>query len=241
MLFVDLLGVRALNRSPEVEQHLVALEKAVTRNYRDFLRPDSPWPAAFFSDTLVLASPVIDGEEESAIGGLVVQAAWLQLNLISEGFFVRGGLSIGQFHIREGLIFGPALVEAAGLESTVAVHPRIVLSRDAERSQYEALRFYADPSQSPQNALLLRDPDGQVFINYLALLFEELEDPRPSLLLHRDTVVDCLHGYRHDKRRWEKYRWVAEYHNAVVAGAVPGDDRLLVPTDEMTWHFESFV
>lgn len=161
VLFVDLLGVRALNRSPQVEHHLVALEKAVTRSYRDFLKSDSPWPAAFFSDTLVLASPVLPaGEDESAIGGLVVQAAWLQLNLIAEGFFVRGGLSVGKFHIREGLVFGPALVEAADLESTVAVHPRVVLSGEAACSQHEDLRFYADPAQSPQNALLMRDADG---------------------------------------------------------------------------------
>lgn len=91
--------------------------------YRDFLTEDSPWPAALFSDTLVLAAPVLrKDDEEAAIGGLVVQAAWLQLNLIAEGFFARGGLSFGRFHIRDGLVFGPALVEAYDLESKTAIH-----------------------------------------------------------------------------------------------------------------------
>jgi hypothetical protein len=46
---------------------------------------------------------------------------------VREDFFVRGGLTVDLFHIREGLIFGPALVEAYELESRHAVHPRVVL------------------------------------------------------------------------------------------------------------------
>lgn len=82
---------------------------------------------------------------------------------------------------------------------------------------------------------------GHAFINYLGLLFDEPDDPSPALELHRDTVVARLHEHRADTRRWEKYRWVAEYHNAVVVRRLPGEDRLLVPTDEMTWRFESFA
>jgi hypothetical protein len=54
VLFIDLLGVRAMNRGPRrrVQQHLVELDRAVTGMYRDYLKPESPWPAAFFSDTL---------------------------------------------------------------------------------------------------------------------------------------------------------------------------------------------
>jgi hypothetical protein len=57
VLFVDLLGVSAMNRGPkqEVRANLIALERAVSAMYRDYLEPDSPWPAALFSDTLVLA------------------------------------------------------------------------------------------------------------------------------------------------------------------------------------------
>lgn len=242
VLFIDILGVREMNRSRRVGQHLKALERAVTGMYRDFLEPDSPWPAAFFSDTLVLASPVLrPDDEESSIGGLVIQAAWLQLNLIAEGFFVRGGLGFGQFHIRDGLIFGPALVEAYDLESVVAVHPRVVLGRHAERSQREDLRHYGRPEDSPQHTLLCRDADGWTFINYLGLLFDEPEDPRPSLELHRDQITTRLDLYRSEKRRWEKYRWVAEYHNATVGGHLPGEARLLVDVDKMMWQFQPFA
>src|SRR5262245_65815795 len=119
-----------MNQDRNVRKHLIALDRAVTRRYRDYLQSDSPWPASFFSDTLVLAAPVLpSSEEEVAIGGLVLQAAYLQLNLIDEGFFLRGGLSLGSFHIRDGLIFGPALVDAARIEHDVAIHRMTCLSR----------------------------------------------------------------------------------------------------------------
>jgi hypothetical protein len=242
VLFVDLLGVSAMNRSRSVARHLVALERAVTGTYRDFLSQDSPWPAAFFSDTLVLAAPVEEhGGEEAAIGGLVLQAAWLQLELVNAGFFVRGGLSLGRMHLRDGLVFGPALVEAYELESRTAVHPRVILSVGVDASQRADLHFHANPSLSPQAALLLCDGDGHTFINYLGLLLESLDDPVPGLVEHRDVVISRLEQQRGDKRRWEKYRWVAEYHNAIIDRAMPEHPDLRIDTQVMTWKFNAFA
>jgi hypothetical protein len=243
VLFIDLLGVREMNRGRSAGRHLAAIERAVVRGaYRDFLTPDSLWLSAFFSDTLVLASPASRaGDEESAIDDLVTQAAWLQLNLIAEGFFVRGALTLGKFHLREGLIFGPALIEAHDLERDVAIHPRIILGADAERSQREDLQAYDSPDDSPQNVLLLRDDEGSAFINYLGPLFEEPTDPTPALAMHRDVVTARLHEHRGQRSFWEKYRWVAEYHNAVIATRLPRETQLLIDTANMTSQFQTFV
>lgn len=209
--------------------------------YRDYLTPRSPWPAALFSDTLVLAAPVLPpGDEESAIGGLVIQTAWLQLNFVQAGFFVRGGLSLGRFHIRDGLIFGPALVEAYELESKVADHPRVLLGSAAARSQLDATAAYAEPRSSPQCLLLRRDADGHTFIDYLSLLLDEPVDPRPDIAMHRDRIVAQLGAHARNKRVWEKYRWVAEYHNDFIRRRLQ-DKQLQVPSDAMTWQFSDFV
>jgi hypothetical protein len=112
VLFVDLLGVREMNASRRVATHLVTLDRAVSRMHRDFFGEASPYRAAFFSDTLVLAAP-ISGETDDAtvVAGLVRQAAWLQNDLVAEGFFARGGLSLGRLHISDRVVFGPALVD----------------------------------------------------------------------------------------------------------------------------------
>lgn len=243
VLFIDLLGVRAMNQSPEVDQHLRDLDRAVSAMYRDFLAANSPWPASFFSDTLVLTAPIVpSGDEESAIGSLLVQAAWLQINLIEAGFFARGGLSIGRMHLRDGLVFGPALVDAYHLESNQADHPRIVLGEEVVRSQSRDLDFYASPADSPQNALLLRDADGHVFVNYLGLVLDDpTESAHDALEIHRDAVMHQLSSHRVDRRVWEKYRWVAEYHNWTCAQRIPEPGDLLIPSAATTWSFSSFA
>ncbi len=232
VLFVDLLGVRAMNRGSvsQVRRHLIELDRAVTGQYRNYFRPESEWRAAFFSDTLVLAAPIAEpGGEDIAIRGLVRQAAWLQLALSWSDFFVRGGLSLGFFHIRDGLIFGPALAEAYELESRHAIYPRVILGGDAEAAM------------TRPNSHLLCDGDGLTFINYLDPLFDDLEDPVPTIRLHRDRVVERLGRHRDDKRVWEKYRWAAEYHNAFVERASLASEDVLVPTEAMTWRFEPFA
>jgi hypothetical protein len=244
VLFVDILGVRAMNSGPDAGEHLVALDRAVSKTYRDFLDPRSGWRAAFFSDTLVLARPVESADdEEFVVGGLIVQAALLQFDLALQGFFVRGGLSVGHFHIRSGLIFGPALVAAFDIEKSVAIHPRIVLDEGTDDVKR---RFAASPATDGQRlAPLMRDGDGRAFVDYLGLQFDD-PDANELLAMHRDVVVGKLQQHRGDKQVWEKFRWVAEYHNAVLAQAPTSftdtvdTDSLRIDVGEYTWRFERF-
>ena len=232
VLFIDLIGVREMNMSPYAAGNLIALHNAVSIMHRDFFGEASHYRSAFFSDTLVLAAPVDrDTDDTTEVGDLMWQALWLQTNLLAEGFFVRGGLSLGSLHVSDHVLFGPALVEAYDLESRAAVHPRIVLSRAAAETQRGAAG----------GSMLLRDDDGQTFIDYLGAVVEEPDDPTAMLRFHRDTVVDRLHHSRASKRRWAKYRWLAEYHNAVVRRRIPRAGELLVATPAMTWQFTSFA
>lgn len=230
-LFVDLLGVREMTMSQRVAGHLVALHSVVRLMQRDFFGGSSRYRSAFFSDTLVLAAPIVrEAGDTTEIEGLVRHARWLQTNLLVEGFFVRGGLSLGSLHVSDHVLFGPALVEAYDLESRAAVHPRIVLSRAAAETQ----------RGTAGGSMLMCDDDGHTFVDYLGAAFQEPDDPFPVLQGHRDTIVDRLHGSRRHKRRWEKYRWLAEYHNAVVAKRLPRVRDLCVPESDMAWRFSSF-
>lgn len=143
--------------------------------------------------------------------------------------------------MHDGLIFGPALADAYELESRHAIHPRVVLSKEAAASQLDDLRYYTNPARAPQARVLLHDGDGLTFINYLGVLLDELDDPTPVVVGHRDLTILRLHRHRDDKRVWEKYRWVAEYHNAFVDRRLAGDPAARIPTDAMTWRFEPFA
>lgn len=214
VLFVDLLGVSAMaTEAAKASEHLVALDRALRGAVRDFIAEDSPWPTALLSDSMVIAAP--GGErfdDQWILNELLVQGAILQLQLCAQGFFVRGGLTIGDLHIHDRLVFGPALVRGYELERAVAKNPRIVLGEEASAILEADLADYAEPAQSTQGGLLLFDQDGVPFVDYLGMLTDEFE-PYTGLRIHREVVEAKLAAHLGDVRIWEKYRWVAEYHN----------------------------
>jgi hypothetical protein len=242
VLFADLLGVREVTLS-DPEAGLRALETATRRSFRDFLASDSAWPSTFFSDSLVVASPIEEGEDsESAIGGLIAQAAYLQLDLSLNDWFVRGGLTLGPIFLHDGLVYGPALIDAYDIESTQALHPRIVVGPEAIASQTAALSAYGDPVASPANQLLLRDDDGRVFINYLSVVFDDPDvDYATVLAEHRDKIATRLVRHRGSRAIWEKYRWVADYHNHACQLHASGDPSLRVDRELSAPNFHAFV
>jgi hypothetical protein len=235
VLFLDLLGVSEMSRDDNAERHLRKLGDAVGA-YRNFLAADSPYPAAFFSDSFVLASPALDGEasEAAAVAEVVGQAAWLQLDLLERGFFARGAITLGPIHLRQGLVFGPALVEAHDLERDAAVYPRIILAREAEKSQRSAV---AASEGSLGSLPLLYDNDSRAFVDYMRVLLEDPNSPVPVLEKYRQALSERLQEYREDRVVWEKYRWVGEYHNQRLA-AEPGRIAALgVTADLITRRF----
>lgn len=227
-----------MSRNSDADAQLRHLVDAVRGAYRNFLAKDSPWPAAFFSDTFVAASPV--GHEpradEVAVAELVEQAAWLQLDLLDRGFFVRGAVTLGPFYIQGGLVFGPALIEAYELERDAAVHPRIVLGPRAEEAQRQAASA-PESAAGLQSQPLLCDDDGRVFVDYLRVLLEDPQDPTPALKGYRDAVATRLQEHRRERHIWEKYRWVAEYHNQILAAQPPKIASLAVPIELITRRF----
>jgi hypothetical protein len=238
VLFVDVLGVSAMSRAAGAPAQLARLNEAVRGAYRNYLAEGSPWPAAYFSDTFVLASPVGIGEggDRAAVGELVDQAAWLQLDLLNRGFFVRGAITLGPFHIREGFVFGPALVEAHELEQRTALHPRIVLGGEAESSQRsESEARECDLVSRP----LLCDNDGRVFVDYMRVLLEDPKDPIPMLESYREAVMRLLRERRQDREVWEKYRWVGEYHNQRLSEQPAAIAALTVPDDLIARRFST--
>jgi hypothetical protein len=233
LLFLDMLGVSAMARSEQAAEHLAAVDRAVRNSFRDFLGPATELPSAVFSDSLVIAAPVPSKAlERSTIVGLINQAAFAQLGLIEQGLFSRGGVAVGDFHIHDGLIFGRALVDAYERESRDAIHPRVVLDRPVEDI---LLKDCAELGN-----LLMCDEDGWSFIDYLGPLFDTIHDARPRVQAHRDTLVARLAEHSRNRRRWEKYRWVAEYHNEVVNTRLTDSASLLVPQGALTWRFRAF-
>lgn len=170
-----------------------------------------------FTDNIALGFPFDDdGEMES--GMVFERVAEFQLEMVLSGFFIRGGISVGEAYIDELAVYGPALLEAYVGESELARDPRIVLTDSAKALVSRHLEYYGGGRHAPQNSDLKRDRDGQWFVDYLltTIINDSYETPlvhEEAIRAHRDIVTARLNEFRGSPRIWSKYEWVALYHN----------------------------
>lgn len=176
-----------------------------------------PWEIKIFTDNVVLGYPVFSIENDIEFSNIVSAVAGYQLSMALEGFFVRGGLAVGNLFMDEVTVYGPALLDAYQLESVSARDPRIVLSKTVYESVQNYANLYPEPEKSSHNRNVLIDPDGQAYINYLEGLILEEDNKEvvdwTSANTHKLNIESGLKKYYSDANVWAKYYWLANYHN----------------------------
>lgn len=231
VIYLDLLGFRAqmasVAQNPTEADHLLSqYHDVVGTLITNRIKPESPEILRYrlFTDNIVLAIPFGHSDGEWPIGLATMTAAEIQLRLSVHGWFVRGGIAVGDFYIDDELVFGPALVEAYDLESRLARDPRIILSQTVQKLVQHYSGYYSNPHHSPQNSDVLIDSDGQAFVNYLGAPLawtHKTSILTKPLKTHRQQVLTRLEQHRNDPAVWSKYRWTASYHNFFCANWLP--------------------
>ena len=226
VVFFDLLGVSAMAGGSGADAELVRFDRTIRDAFPYAIGAEAgradpgAYPAAVFSDSMVAAVPISsDLPPALAIFQLASDVAKLQTRLATADYFARGAITLDKFHCHDGLLFGPALVEAVALERDVAVDPRIVLSPAAATAVHRAAVAGSDEEAIYDGLPVLVDEDGAPFVDYLGGVIEadvgiELQ---AILTSHRDVVAAQLERQATDYKRWRKQRWVAEYHNATCS------------------------
>lgn len=170
--------------------------------------------SARFSDNTVVGAPLTDADDGGAFHQ-VFSAATYQCNLALRGRFLRGALATGPLYIADGYVTGQGLLDAVKLEENEAVVPRVIIQRELWHGFISESLPYADPYESPENRYVLLDADGELFVNYLAVLTEENYEGavEEGMDRHREVIAEKLKTYAHNERVRRKYAWVAQYHN----------------------------
>jgi class 3 adenylate cyclase len=155
-----------------------------------------------FTDNIVIGFPIPEGKTMSEVmKATVTKIAAYQCTLLEYGFFVRGGIAIGEHYMDRDIVFGPALIEAHDLESG-ATYPRIVFSAKAAE--------FVDP----EDPLIKFAADIQLhYINYLEMEKWFPHGPLPRLEKHGEYVKENLNVHRDNPKVRLKYEWVKNYHN----------------------------
>lgn len=110
-----------------------------------------------FSDNVVIS----EEPSERRLAMFLVRAGVMQLLAAYQGFLIRGGVTVGKVVHDSRLVFGPGLIKAYELESTVAVYPRVVVD-DAVASEFSKTPFG-----------LLVEEDGVKFVDPFTVPFLE--------------------------------------------------------------------
>ncbi|MDA2550220.1 hypothetical protein COL26_15375 [Bacillus thuringiensis] len=182
-----------------------------------------------FTDNVVIGWPIY-GDGEGELGTTFLNLAEYQFSLVFDGFFIRGGVSVGPHFMDEETVFGPELITAYNLESQVAVYPRIILSGKSIEKVHTYKSYYPSKYDNPFYFELLEDMDGEWFINYLYVLFDWYEEEArngdftpffPHLETHRNRIESALDTYVNNHKLLKKYAWIANYHNYFCDEFVP--------------------
>jgi len=227
VVYMDVLGYTEMAKRAERDgQQGVFLRElhGSLKEGQQWLRDDSEtWPLdkdryalKAFTDNIVIGWPVIRGNTESALGSLFSMLAFFQLQMANHGFFLRGAISLGDAYVDDVVVYGSAFFEAHDGEVCLARDPRIILCESASSEVRKHLSYHSPTDRAPQNTDLYGDSDGQWFLNYLetVLIAENEQGPfYDQLLLHKENVEKRLYEFRSQPRIWNKYVWVAIYHN----------------------------
>jgi len=228
VVFADILGftnemIKAYDEN-RADKLLTKLHSALNDSYKllkykvdkeDMWLFQKLWATKTFTDNIVIGLPISENVEDD-MEEVFFHVGLLQHSMTMAGFFIRGAIAIGDLYIDDDIVFGGGLIEAYRAENQLARDPRIILAPSAIDYNNLHISDYLEIEYSPQYRVLLRDVDGQIFLNYLENILPQGHESGPfheGLLEHKEIVEKKLENFSNDPIIWNKYAWVANYHN----------------------------
>lgn len=255
--FVDILGYKDIveeNKNSGTSNELLKKLHNTLQTSRKYVDPDQGDKKYMmddlsamraFTDNIVIGYPIRGrGDAESELVMIFNNLSYFQMIMTMNGFFVRGAIAVGELYMDDIAVFGVGFIEACEAEKSLARDPRIILTNSAKKAVEKHLKYYGAPSYSPQASYLLKDCDGQYFVNYLdtiinepwLVLKKELLLHKKELLLHKSAIETNLKKYLSKPYVWSKYMWTANYHNYFCKELLRLDNSYLINLAEIKVH-----
>ena len=162
--FIDVLGASEKIKQNSKESlntiHFVyeeSLRKAETIYSSEEVKRIKPI-VKIWSDNIVVAAPIIEGNYCNALFSVIVLSTVIQCEFLAHNYLVRGGISVGDFFSDDVMVWGNALLDAYKIENSVAIYPRIVI--------HPAVIEKATVGKNIIKRIQ-RDCDGMFFVDYL--------------------------------------------------------------------------
>jgi hypothetical protein len=220
IVFADILGLKSrikqvINDS-ELEQELIKLNNCIREARKNLDDPSkTKWTYRPFSDNIMIGYPRLNNRSDNfafEFPQACQNIARFQLEMLKDGYFLRGGIGIGNIHIGDDIILGDHLEELVSAEK-LANYPRIILLKSALMYFQEIQK---NGGNNELNQVIWDDRDAK-YINYLYPLgYRNDGDGATLMLLHKGHIESNLNKFRFDVANsniFEKYLWARAYHN----------------------------
>jgi hypothetical protein len=163
-----------------------------------------------FSDCIAISTIA----SEQGLMNLLVHVRAIVFRMLRLGFLSRGWIARGPLYHRDGKIFGPAMLEAYRLESTVAVFPRVILAPEIVEAGLRA----APPIDRLFERMIRRNDDGFYMVHSLWAI-RLAADSENGFVGEWLEIVDGIARFlEYEEKRLasephelEKVRWFREY------------------------------
>jgi len=213
--FVDILGfsnlIRQSHRGEVDVKEVHQLLKIVHRPNRKSGRTrtlDSGLRYQSISDAVAISAKAT----EDGLEHILLALQDLSFRLLRMGYFVRGGLVRGQLFHEENIVFGPALLDAYHLESTIAKFPRIMIPRKVMLEiqntsiSSQLQRFTVQGNDGPFAINVLAEMDGSTPEDYRSFLLPQMKQIADQIRIRLDEATD-------NPSHFEKVQWFASTWN----------------------------
>ena len=233
--FIDILGFRNFVKGLHRASDAVALRDVMRKIHAPTSGPTVSWEVDFraqsISDAIAISTTTLD----SGLYRIFEAIEKLALDLLREGYFIRGGLVRGDLYHDGSMVFGDALVRAYELEKTIARYPRVVISKEVMKN-IEALGvgLFAD-GKKRFDAFIQQADDGPYYVHVLRTVATEVHRVQTENLNKRPEDQTPLADYAHmqkmiqqrldesayEPRHFEKVQWFARYWTRCVPYGAP--------------------
>jgi hypothetical protein len=226
--FVDILGFRNLVESLETDNRQFQELKALLRRVHDVKRVDAGEArivAQSISDAVALSAPITP----VGLMGLFEAVKELYIDLLCQGYFMRGAIVRGKLYHEGQTMFGSALVRAYQFEAEIARYPRVIVTQEV-RDNMLANTGRGEEPYSKIHEELKQSSDGPMHLHVLGPIVALLNKdgtPYSTLTAQEKATLARYRGIKpilqerfaasmDNPRHFEKVRWVAEYWNAEI-------------------------
>lgn len=236
--FIDILGYTKMIQDYEQSGDsfsLISKLSLAVKETKDFLQEGWSWEeddffVRVFSDCICISIP----EKIENLDAFLQLLAYIQANLIKKEICLRGAAAIGKFFADENIIFSSGLIKAYEMEKSIAKFPRIIIPRDFW--SYVIRNGYDEDTIWFKDEYIWVDyKDGQSFIDYMNFMpYNRSNDKSHNgrdLINHKIFIDMCLNKYRLETKLYEKYEWLANYHNSWCKYIYPEKSELLIRKD----------